>query len=207
MSSQRQPLVSVIIPSYNHAEYLTQAVNSVLQQSYQAVELIVIDDGSTDHTPAVATALAKQHGFRFIQQTNHGVSHALNHAITRYATGEYIAVLASDDHMHPEKIRKQLDCLRKNPSSQLCFTQATEFDTEHGTLLRTFPQRDFQGDMLKRIFWRQPYAAGSIMYTAPLFEKIGGYDENIRLEDWDFLIRAAARTPFCGVYEPLLYYR
>ena len=201
------PLVSVVIPSYNHACYITQAITSVLTQGYPKVELIVIDDGSTDESPAIIASLARQHGFRFVQQSNHGVSHALNHAIRNYSTGEYIAVLASDDYMHPEKIQKQIACLRQLPHSQLCFTQAVEFDTEQKRPLRIFPQRNFQGDMLKRIFLRQPYAAGSILFTRSLFEKLNGYDENIRLEDWDFLIRAAAQTHFSGVYQPLCYYR
>lgn len=207
MPTPHNPLVSVVIPSYNHAEYVTQAIQSVLCQQYQPIELIVIDDGSTDATPEIVGSLAEQHGFQFIVQANRGVSHALNRAIREYATGEYIAVMASDDYMHPEKIHKQIACFRQHPQSQLCFTQAIEFNSHDGRWLRTFPTRTFAPHMFKHIVLTQPFAAGSVMYSAALFQRLGGYAEELRLEDWDFLIRAAAQTTFCSVYEPLVYYR
>src|SRR5262245_25838031 len=110
------PLVSVIIPSYNSARFVSQAVRSVLEQTYSPLEIIVVNDGSTDDTVSVLDAYKGD--IQIVHQANGGVSKARNRGI-REAKGKFIAFLDADDQWLPSKIQKQIDCLRANPSAAL----------------------------------------------------------------------------------------
>jgi len=201
------PKVSVIVPCYNHEKFVAKAVHSVINQSYSNIELIVIDDGSSDGSVGILTGLAKTHDFVFVAQENVGICKTLNRAINEYSTGEFLALLGSDDYWHPEKILKQMVELQKNENSEFCFTQAIEFDSMSGQELRVFPKKDFTGNVLNKVFVRQPFAAGSLLFSSDLFDLSGGFDESLTDEDWDFSIRCAALTEFSFVKEPLFFYR
>ncbi|AHK15511.1 glycosyltransferase [Thalassolituus oleivorans] len=201
------PLVSVIIPSYNHECYIEQAINSVINQTYKNIELIVIDDGSTDNSLTLLSELSVKLGFKFVAQENMGVCKTLNRGIREFSRGQLICILASDDRFHSTKIELQVKELSNNKSSEFCFTQAVEFDTNSGKELRVFPKKNFTGRVLNKIIFRQPYAAGSIMFTRDLYNDIDGFDPSLKAEDWDFSIRCAAKTDFSFVSKPLFYYR
>lgn len=205
--SRKNPLVSVIIPSYNHLEYVEMAVRSVTSQTYSNVELIVVDDGSSDGSLEVLSGLRDELGFTLVLQSNSGVCRTLNRGIQEFSKGELLCILASDDYFHPLKVEKQVDALQSNLRSEFCFTQATEFNSETGRELRVFPKKAFSGDVLNRVALRQPYAAGSIMFTRRLYDQVGEFDQSLKYEDWDFSIRCAAATEFTSVNEPLFYYR
>lgn len=200
------PLVSVIIPCYNHENYVSEALESVFNQTYKNIELIVIDDGSTDNSVALVQEIQKKHLFTFIAQQNMGVCKTLNKAIS-LSKGEYIALLASDDYWDLSKIEKQISCLNANLDSEFCFTQAMEFDTNNRADGRIFPKSLLTGKVLNQVFLRQHVPAGSMMFSRRLFDNLGGFDENLKEEDWDFVIRSAANTEFTAVKEPLFYYR
>ena len=117
------PLVTVVIPTYNQASYLREAIDSVLAQTYPAIEVIVVDDGSTDETAAVLRSYGER--IRAIHQENHGAAHALNRGI-REATGEFVCWLSSDDAFLPDKVALQVDAFAADPGLGLCFTG---FDT------------------------------------------------------------------------------
>ncbi|MBP59138.1 MULTISPECIES: glycosyltransferase family 2 protein [Idiomarina] len=199
--------VSVVIPSFNHREYIEKSVMSVLTQTYKNIELIVIDDGSTDGTDILLDKLSKKHNFTYISQENEGVCKTLNRGIQEISTGDYICILGSDDYFHPEKVEKQLTELAQNENSEFSYTQALEFDSKSSKELRRFPLRKFSGNILNEIFYRQPYAAGSIMFSRRLYNTVGGFDNNLKHEDWDFSIRCSAITQFIGINEPLFFYR
>ena len=201
------PLVSIIIPSYNHEEYIEQAVRSVIDQTYENIELIVIDDGSTDGSLTLLSNLSIKFGFTFVAQENQGVCNALNRGIREFSKGQVLCILGSDDRFHPNKIELQVKELSDNKSSEFCFTQAVEFDSNSGKDLRVFPRKRFTGRVLNKIIFIQPYAAGSIMFTRSLYDKVGGFDPSLEAEDWDFSIRCASRTEFSCVPESLFYYR
>jgi alpha-1,3-rhamnosyltransferase len=200
--------ISVIIPSYNHAQYLERAVMSVYAQTYQEFQLIVIDDGSSDLSVQVLESLRDRLGFVLLTQKNHGVCKTLNRAIKEAAEGEYIAVLASDDFWHPDKLRLQVDALNANPGSEFCFSQAFEFQNENDlTKGRIFPKKCLSGYVLDSVFIRQHVPAGTMLFSRKLYDYLDGFDESLQEEDWDFVIRCAANTTFSSVDAPLLYYR
>lgn len=201
-------LVTVVIPSYNHVDFVERAITSVLEQSYPNVQLVVIDDGSVDGSVQAVAALAGAHGFDFVAQENRGVCRTLNRAIREYARGEWIALLGSDDFFHPDKLRLQVEALRANPSSRFCYAKALEFwDETPGRSETVRPARMIQGAVLNTVFLRQTVPAGTMVFARSLFDELEGFDENLQEEDWDFVIRSAAVTPFCAVDEPLLHYR
>lgn len=204
--AMEHPLVSVIIPCYNHAAYVEKAVDSVLRQTYPNVELIVIDDGSRDDSIRILEALSSRHGFRFVAQANRGVCRTLNRAIQEFSTGQYVALLASDDYWDVTKLAKQMEALAAHPGAAFCYTQAREFDDE-GRDMRVFPRRPFAGKVTGRVFIRQGVPAGSMLFSRGLYDKLGGFDESLREEDWDFVIRCSAETEFVAVSEPLFHYR
>lgn len=200
-------MVSIILASYNHRNFIEKAISSALCQSSPSAELIVVDDGSTDGSQEFLSELAKKSNFLFFLQANLGISKTLNKAIRQYSKGKYIALLASDDYYHPRKIEEQVAMLEANPGAELCYTQAVEFDSLTGAELRTFPKIIRTGNMLNTVFMHKSYAAGSIMFTRDLFDRLDGFDESLKFEDWDFSIRAAAATQFVAVKKPLYFYR
>ena len=117
-----RPLVSVIIPTFNRDWIVAEAIQSVLAQSYRQFELIVVDDGSTDRTPAILRKF--KDSIQVIRQTNQGVSAARNHGVDA-ARGEFIAFLDSDDLWRPEKLSVQVNFFLSNPEVQICQTDET----------------------------------------------------------------------------------
>lgn len=201
-------LVTVIMPCYNHAQYVERAVLSVVSQTYENFELVVIDDGSKDESVQKLKELQAKYGFNLITQENRGVCKTLNRAICEAASGKYIALLASDDFWHEDKLKLQIESLGKHPESEFCFSQAIEFtDETKPSKGRLFPKKCLSGQVLNSVFLRQHVPAGSMLFSRRLYDQLGGFDENLKEEDWDFVIRSAAATSFCSVNKPLLYYR
>ncbi len=187
--------------------YIEESVISVVNQTYANIELVVIDDGSDDNSIELLKSLQNKYEFTLIIQDNSGVCKTLNRAITKFCNGKYVGILASDDYWHPEKLKKQMTVLMEKEGSDFCFTQALEFDSDSGDTIRVFPKKPLSGEVLEKVFIRQHVPAGSILFSRELYDEVGGFDENLREEDWDFVIRCAAKTRFTSVKEPLFFYR
>lgn len=114
------PLVTVILPSYNHAQYVRQAIFSVLNQTYSNIELIVIDDGSSDNSVAIIENLKKQHDFIFIKQDNCGVYQTISRALN-LARGKYISPFSSDDIYCEDKIESLVGLLEEHPEAAVAY--------------------------------------------------------------------------------------
>ena len=202
------PLVTVVVPCYNHEQYVERSVLSVIEQTYSRVQLVVIDDGSQDSSVEKLVSLKDRFDFTLICQENRGICSTLNRAIRSAAKGEYIALLASDDFWDRDKLCLQMDELRRRPGSEFCFSQAIEFSNDEDVSKgRVFPRKCLSGDVLERVFVRQHVPAGTMLFSRRLYDQLGGFDETLKEEDWDFVIRSAAVTKFSSVNKPLLYYR
>ncbi len=177
------PLVSVIIASYNHAPYIEASIESVLAQTYPHIELLVIDDGSSDNSVERIRRLQQIHDFDFRVQQNQGLSRTLNEAIAR-AKGSLIAPFGSDDIMLAERIAKQVAYLVDKPQVGICAGNIQEID-EHGESRGTpkaLPLRslDFEDVFLDR---KAGAPAPTLLFRREALERVGGFDPQIRLED------------------------
>ncbi len=198
-------LVSVIIPAYNQEHFIEEAVQSALMQTYANVEVIVIDDGSSDDTREKIAALTDTR-IRYYWQQNKGLSAARNTGI-RLARGEFLTFLDSDDRFLPEKIARLCRVMIDNPHLGFTAGQAILID-ENG---RRIP-RKFESVLPARpqdLLLGNPFHVGSVLLRKDWQEKTGFFDENLRsYEDWDYWLRLSlAGCPMEVISEPVSEYR
>ncbi|MDT4827495.1 poly-beta-1,6 N-acetyl-D-glucosamine synthase [compost metagenome] len=183
MPSHQQPLVSVIIASYNHAPYIEASILSVLAQSYPHVELLVVDDGSSDDSVARIEALQQAHGFDFRVQANKGLSRTLNETIAR-ARGSLIAPFGSDDIMLPERLAIQVAHLADRPEVGICAGAVRTIDAAGQPLGRERGLQTRRLDFEDVFLHRKPGApAPTLLFRREALEQVGGFDPEVRLED------------------------
>lgn len=184
--SQLPQLVSVIIASYNHAPYIEECILSVLGQTYPHVELLVVDDGSTDDSVERIQRLQAEHGFDFQVQKNQGLTRTLNSAIAR-AKGSLIVPFGSDDVMLPARLAKQVAYMADKPEVGICAGNIELIDSEGNLFPEARQRRDvpFRRMDFDDVFMeRKPYApATTLMIRQEALTKVGGFDPEIRLED------------------------
>lgn len=198
-----QPIVSVVIPAYNAAWCLPRSVESVLSQTFRDLELIVVDDGSTDETGKVLGALAGD--IRVVRKPNGGLSSARNVGIAA-AEGRYIAFLDADDWWLPEKLGRQVELMEARPELVFCST-STAVRTPEGGTLPDWRCGGGAGTHLERIFSANAYVAGSgsaVVARREAFSRVGGFDESLRsLEDIDMWMRLATLGEYACIEAPL----
>jgi glycosyltransferase involved in cell wall biosynthesis len=193
--------VSVIIPTYNRSWCLAEAIDSVLSQTFQDRELIVVDDGSTDNTPALLSRYGSR--LRCLRQTNQGVSAARNHGI-QAAGGELIALLDSDDLWQPDKLARQVAFFDTHPDAMICQTEETWI--RRG--LRVNPKRRHRkpsGWIFEPSLALCLVSPSAVMMRRELLEEMGGFDESLpACEDYDLWLRVSLRYPIPLLEEPLV---
>ena len=178
-------LVSVIIPTYNRADFIGASIRSVLEQTYTNLELIVVDDGSTDDTGSVIAAFSDPR-FRYIRQPNRGRSNARNHALS-LAKGKYITFLDSDDMYLPDKVQTQVSYLRSHPGTGMIYTSAHCVDAQ-GEMLPNKYKASVSGLIYENIAFFTPVTITlpTVMTYKDVFDHVGGFDEQMyRFEDTD----------------------
>jgi len=179
-----QPLVSVIIASYNHGPYIEASIRSVLEQSYPHIELLVVDDGSKDDSVDRIRALQAQYGFDFRAQANQGLARTLNDCIAR-AKGSLIAPFGSDDIMLPERIATQVAYLQDKPEVGICAGNIQTIGSHGEPLPKRDRERPFRRLDFEDVFDSdKPGApAPTLLFRREALEKVGGFDPEIKLED------------------------
>ena len=136
MTAQEGPLVSVVIPCYNQAHFLSEAIESVLSQTCESFEIIVVDDGSTDNTSELASRYQK---VRLLRQENRGVSAARNAGLAE-SEGEYVVFLDADDRLLPEALEVGLECLDDHPECAFACSHSCNMIAADGRFLETVQQ-------------------------------------------------------------------
>lgn len=207
------PLVSVVIPAFNAERWIDETLTSVRGQSHGALEIIVVDDGSTDGTAAVAGRhAAVDPRVRVVEQANAGVAAARNHG-TRIATSDLLAFVDADDLWAPDKIARQLRSLEAAPDAALSYCWFACID-ETGAIIDIPHQGKVEGDVLLRLFEGNFIGNGSSMLVRrAALERAGGFDSGLRAadaqgcEDYLLFCRIAEHAPFVCVDAPLLGYR
>ena len=200
--------VSVVIPAYNYGRFIKEAIDSVLKQSWPAIEVVVVDDGSTDETRSVVESFDGR--VRYLKQENAGVCVARNRGVSE-SNGDLIAFLDADDMWEPAKLEKQLAKFDADPEVGLVHCGLREFDSETSETVSTRleGQEGFVADEL--LLWERPavnVSGSSVMVRREVFDAVGGFDEQLKVgEDWDFCYRIARKYKIGFVREPLVNYR
>ncbi len=194
------PTVSVVIPSYNRACLLKEAIDSVLAQDFVDFEIIVVDDGSTDDTPEILDSYTS---IRVVRQAHRGVSAARNAGIAR-TTGQLIAFLDSDDLWLPKKLTAQTAFFKAHQDALICQTE--EVWVRNG--VRVNPKKrhkKYSGMIFERCLELCLVSPSAVMIKRNLFDDVGWFDESLpACEDYDLWLRIACRVPIHLISEPLV---
>lgn len=207
--------ISVLIPSYNHSKYLHKTIESVLQQSYPNFELLIYDDCSTDDSKKVINSFKDERIKACFYYKNVGTVRNLNRLIAD-ATGDYIAILGSDDIWKPEKLEKQLSFLQSNPQIAACFTWAEVIDnngdicSDSDVAKQVFNVSfENQGEWIKAFYDSGNHIChSSVLIRKTIQDELGAYNIAYRqLHDFDFWTRLILKHPIHILKEELVLYR
>lgn len=208
------PLVSVCIGSYKHVAYLRDCLDSVFQQTYPNLEVVVVDDASGDGTAELLEEYARRYPERFryeVFPTNSGVSKTFNQAFS-LARSEYIATLGSDDRMHPRRVASQIALMLENPDCVACFTQVRVIDGEGRPHERAQGLADHFNQPIHDLRWQlldgNLFNGPSLMLHKSAFFEVGGYLGTLKyVQDYDLYLRLLEKGSLLRVDEPLTDYR
>jgi CMP-N-acetylneuraminic acid synthetase len=196
-----KPKVSIIITAHNYAKYLVDAIDSAINQNYDTYEVVVVNDGSTDHTDEILESYNDK--ISVVNLHGVGLAKACNEGIAK-STGEYIIRLDADDYFDDNILLILANFLDRNPNVHLVYPDFYEIDS-YGEILRL--RRYLKVNQEVKLLDRSPLAAGA-MFRRFCYEKIGGYREELKYqEDYDFWIRFTDRYSVQNVNLPLMYYR
>jgi alpha-1,3-rhamnosyltransferase len=205
--NQNMPLVSVIMPSYNHEKYIRQSIEGIAAQTYTNFEFIVVDDGSKDNSVQILQELKGKYNFQLILQQNKGLCPTLNNITKEKAKGKYISVCASDDIWTPEKLELQVNFMEQNPQYGICFGKAYTID-ENSQPVTSYVNRNLKGgyifdDLLVRSF----HPPVNYLYRADVLKDVGYWREDVILDDFYMNLKIAEKYPFGFLDEFLFSYR
>jgi glycosyltransferase involved in cell wall biosynthesis len=212
------PLITVVLPAYNHARYVAQAIASVAAQTYPHIELVVIDDGSDDDTAAVISGCLADMALptRFIARENRGAPATLNEGAT-LARGQYLAFLNSDDYFAPDRIARLVDEIARAgvPWGFSLVSNASDRSEPHasgnaGEIDVLQKQRNFLGtqpNSFTLVEYNVTISSGNLFVERDFFFSLEGFRDYRYNHDWDFCLRAAALAEPVVVYRPLYFYR
>ncbi len=202
MLQNNPPLVSIVVPSYNHERYLGAAIDSILAQDYPEVELIVIDDGSTDGSPAIL----KSYGARFHWeiQPNRGQVATLNRG-WQMSRGDVLGYLSADDLLLPAAVSSAVSCLERNPDAVLAYCDFNLVDPNSAVVRRVrTPEFDYREMLTKMICPPGPGA----FFRRSAFEKAGLWHSGFRqMLDYEYWLRLGLHGRFARIPEVLAAYR
>jgi glycosyltransferase involved in cell wall biosynthesis len=186
---------------FNEERYVAEAIESILQQTFEDFEFVIVDDGSVDQTPMILKGYADPR-LRVFHQTNQGQSQALNRGI-RLSTGAYIARMDGDDVARLERLEKEVRVLDTHPEVGLVGTWCTKIDAETGReWLQRLPRED--AVIRKFLVVDNPFIHSSVMIRKAVLDRIGLYDEKLIWQDYDLWVRIARYHRVVNVPEPLV---
>jgi glycosyltransferase involved in cell wall biosynthesis len=203
-------LISVVIPAFNASGFIAETIGSACRQTHRDLDIVVVDDGSTDDTAQIVRGLAASDPrIRLIEADHRGVSAARNRGIAE-ARSALIATLDADDLWHPRKIERQYDLLRRSaPDVGVVYCWAAGIDAQGRVILPVWNASQAEGDVLSDIVRSGILSNGSTpLMRREAIERAGGYDENLQLcEDWQFYTALAGVCRFRAIPECLTGYR
>lgn len=194
-------LVSVLIPLYNHEQYINECLDSIKNQTYKNIEVIIVNDGSMDNSEQVVKQWIENNSdlnTTYISQENQGVTKTLNKMIG-LSKGEYITLCASDDVLKEESIEKRVKFLKNNPSLKACIGDANVIGTNSEfvdeSAMKSLFYADYkrlENNIVNELVLNWSVVGPTFLAKKSLYEKVGMYDENLLVEDREFYLRVLA---------------
>lgn len=208
--ASKPPIVTVIIPTFNVAEYIGDALESLRTQTFRDFEVVIIDDCSTDNTVAIAESFSDAFPLSIIKsEKNVGAATARNIGLAA-SSGEWVTLLDADDTWMPEKLERQIELVRNHQDISIVFTNGYQFD-ESGDLRLFYrkPENMPSGDVFPIMLRRNCFYASSVMIRRTNLDAAGGFTDGLRFAaDLDLWIRLFERGAIArGLWEPLTRYR
>jgi len=201
------PLISIIIPTYNRANYIAETIESIRQQTYANWELIIVDDGSDDDTSEIVRAIPDKR-IRFFKGPHSGMEKARNEGLEK-ANGELIGFMDSDDLWSPDKLEKQLSVFREHPQIAFCLTGGYEFKKNGEPSVYFYKQREGlkHGNLFLAFFQSEVVALPASLLFKKTCLDVTGFFKKLELAHIHFILSLAIHFEGAIVYEPLLYRR
>lgn len=207
-TADARPRVAAVIPCYNAARHIGEAIASILSQTCQPIDVIVVNDGSTDDLAAAVAPFRDR--IQVIDQPNSGQAAARNRALAA-TDATYVAFLDADDRWHPNKIARQVAVLEAQPECGLVHTAVDLIDADGHSVaaspLLPPPAHRASGDCLLALLRANAIVISSVMVRQTLLDRESFRVDICGVEDWDMWVRLAARTRFARIDEPLTDYR
>jgi glycosyltransferase involved in cell wall biosynthesis len=204
------PKVSIIIPTYNRANFIGETIQSILNQTFQDFEIIVVDDGSTDNTKKIIDGFIKQsEKIKYLYQNHCGRPSIPRNYGFKISTGKYLAFLDSDDLWLPKKLEKQINVLEKNINVGFVDCKNIIINEFGSEIKGSYKFPIYNGDVFRELLKSNIILTpGSVIIKRDVIEKIGNFDESLlSLDDWDLWIRISKYYGFAYINEPLFKYR
>lgn len=177
------PRVTIVVPSYNHAPFVGEAVASLANQTVKFAKLVVIDDGSSDGSQSILRDLANQYDFVLIEQENRGLAHVLNRALDELVEGDYVVFFASDDICEPDRVERQVAFLDANPEIAMVYGDVWKID-ENGSRCGRMVATPARGNRFEdALSGRLLVPPQSTMWRRSVLNSIDRFDPNVRAED------------------------
>jgi glycosyltransferase involved in cell wall biosynthesis len=201
-----KPKISVIMPIYNCEEYLKEAVESILNQTFTDFEFIIVNDGSTDKSLSILREFEqKDKRIKIISRENKGLIYSLNEGI-KLAQGKYVARMDGDDVSFPERFEKQVKFMEDNKLA-VCGTWATVIDP-FGNIIKYYTYPPVRKNKIRLYsFFHCPFIHPSVMLEKEILEKVGGYKNYKNIEDYELWTRIIYKNNINNIGEMLIKYR
>ena len=201
----QEPLVTVVMPTYQAEKYLKEAIESMMAQTYGHFELLVIDDASKDHTRKMVMEYAKRDKrIKLIDGPQNGIAAALNYGI-ELSTGKYVARMDADDIALPERLEKQVSAMEKDPELGVCATQILALRGEE--LVEAAVCKQQYEEILCDMMFNNNICHPTVMFRKTVLDQGWRYQEHILAEDYDMWTRMLPNVKFRALSDVLLYYR
>jgi len=216
----QKPLISILIPLYNHEKYVIACLKSILSDDYKNKEILILDDCSTDCSFSLVSEWIKTNTIPYAlkldkNDTNLGICRTLN-KLVRISKGRYIVPLASDDRLMPGSISSRLAYLLENKNKMAVFGDCCVIDAQNKVIFKSslselhtanIPKLKVQADLKREIIWNWSIVGPSFLIDRKAYDKVGFYDENLKIEDWDFYLRLASKNLIGYLDEMVGFYR
>ena len=197
-----KPLVSIITPTFNRSDFIEQAVNSVLEQSYPNFELFIVDDGSTDDTKSRLESALEDPRVHYFYQPNQGQSVARNLALS-HASGDLICFLDSDNYWPEHKLENQITLIAEHPDADVVYGDTITID-EHGKEISRKNMKRYSGNIARHMIRDNCVSMNTAMARRRCFDELGAMSGTRRVaDDYDLWLRFSARFKF--LYQPEFY--